>query len=226
MAIYRFKVSFEDYDDVTRIIEIKSTQTFLDFHNCIQEAIKFDNKHAASFFKSDDYWRKNNEVTLLEEDVDDESKLMATTKIAGYIEHPYQRFIYLYDKNVQWSFLIELIKIEKENPKLTYPVCIKSVGNSPKQYKQNLIQPDKTEIDPIMAALSGISQKDDIDDELEDEAYKNVTEEDELGLNEEDLNFASSEEGEEDDQENQEEDSGDEENDNFGYDDEKKDEDY
>jgi hypothetical protein len=226
MAIYRFKVSFEDYDDVTRIIEIKSTQTFLDFHNCIQEAIKFDNKHAASFFKSDDYWRKNNEVTLLEEDVDDESKLMATTKIAGYIEHPYQRFIYLYDKNVQWSFLIELIKIEKENPKLTYPVCIKSVGNSPKQYKQNLIQPDKTEIDPIMAALSGISQKDDIDDELEDEAYKNVTDEDELGLNEEDLNFASSEEGEEDDQENQEEDSGDEENDNFGYDDEKKDEDY
>ena len=64
MAIYRFKVSFEDYDEVNRIIEIKSTQTFLDFHHCIQESIKFDNKHAASFFVSDDFWRKNDEITL------------------------------------------------------------------------------------------------------------------------------------------------------------------
>ena len=219
MAIYRFKVSFEDYDDVSRVIEIKSTQTFLDFHNCIQDAIKFDNKHAASFFKSDDFWRKNNEITLLEEDVEEDIKLMATTKIAGYIEHPYQRFIYVYDKHVQWSFLIELIKIEKENTKSNYPVCVKSTGNPPKQYKQNLIQKDKPEVDPIMAALTGLSAKDVIDDELEDEAYRHAPDEEPMGLDEEDLNFATTEEGEEEDQENENDDSGDDENENFAYDD-------
>ncbi|WP_379089221.1 hypothetical protein [Pedobacter sp. UC225_65] len=30
MAIYRFKISFEDFDDVVREIDIKTTQTFED----------------------------------------------------------------------------------------------------------------------------------------------------------------------------------------------------
>lgn len=49
MAIYRFRVGFEDYDDIYRDIEIKSSQTFKDFHTAIQVAIGFDGKHAASF---------------------------------------------------------------------------------------------------------------------------------------------------------------------------------
>ena len=32
MAIYRFKISFEDFDDVVREIDIKTTQTFEDLH--------------------------------------------------------------------------------------------------------------------------------------------------------------------------------------------------
>ncbi len=32
MAVYKFRVSFEDYDDIHRDIEIKSNQTFADFH--------------------------------------------------------------------------------------------------------------------------------------------------------------------------------------------------
>jgi len=148
---------------------------------------------------SDDFWRKNDEITLLEEDSDSETKLMGKTKIANHIEHPYQRFIYLYDKNVQWSFLVELIKIEKENPKSNYPSCIKSNGNAPRQYKQNLIQPDAPSIqDPILAALAGGAAAEIIeDDEQEDEAYNNAGEEEDMGLNEGDLDFAQSEEGEE-----------------------------
>src|SRR5437762_2397 len=42
MATYRFRVTFEDYDDVTRDIEIRSTQTFEEFHHAIQNAIGFD----------------------------------------------------------------------------------------------------------------------------------------------------------------------------------------
>jgi hypothetical protein len=228
MAIYRFKVSFEDYDEVNRIIEIKSTQTFLDFHHCIQESIKFDNKHAASFFVSDDFWRKNDEITLLEEDADSDTKLMAKTKIASHIEHPYQRFIYLYDKKVQWSFLVELIKIDKENPKSNYPTCVKSNGSAPKQYKQNLIQPETPSIqDPILAALAGGAAAELlIDDELEDEAYNSAPEEEDMGLNEGDLDFAQSEEGEEEEntEEGNEESEGGE--DDYGFNEESGDDNY
>ena len=43
MAIYRFKIAFEDNEDIYREIEIKSTQTFEDFHNVIVQSINFDN---------------------------------------------------------------------------------------------------------------------------------------------------------------------------------------
>ncbi|MFN6048632.1 MAG: IS1096 element passenger TnpR family protein, partial [Bacteroidota bacterium] len=60
--VYRFKIWFEDMDDVVRWIEIKPSHTFMDFNNIIQEAIGFDNKELASFFVSDDRWRKISEV--------------------------------------------------------------------------------------------------------------------------------------------------------------------
>ena len=58
MAVYRFKICLEDNEDVYRDIDIKASHSFEQFHSVIQEAYKFDNKHSASFFVSDDYWRK------------------------------------------------------------------------------------------------------------------------------------------------------------------------
>jgi hypothetical protein len=159
MAIYKFRVTFEDYEDITRDIEIKSSQTFFDFFQIILQSIEFDSKHAASFFVSDDYWsKKGAEITLLEEDVEPGVKLMKNTKIASYIEQPNQRFVFLYDKDVCWTLLIELIKLVPESPKATYPQCIKTVGKPPKQYKQKLIEKLKEEV-----------EKGEIDDKIPDE---------------------------------------------------------
>src|SRR3954470_24420277 len=159
MAVYRFKVYLEDNEDVFRDIDIKAAQTFEHFHTIIQEAFKFDSKHAAAFFVSDDYWRKGQEITLKKEDLPleeeeirknvDPKKLMADVKIAKFIEQPHQRFVYVFDPIVQWSFLIEMLKITDESPKVTYPVCIKSFGTAPKQYKQ--INMAKEELSPDLA---------------------------------------------------------------------------
>src|ERR1043165_7591994 len=135
MAAYRFKVYLEDNDDVYRDIDILASQTFDQFHNIIQEAFKFDAKHAAAFFVSDDYWRKGQEITLRKEDLPldeeeirknvDPKKLMADVKIASFIEAPHQRFVYVFDPNVQWTFLIEMIRIAEETRKTTYPSIVK-----------------------------------------------------------------------------------------------------
>ncbi|MCE3258712.1 MAG: hypothetical protein K0S12_353 [Bacteroidetes bacterium] len=200
MAVYRFRVSLEENEDILRDIDIKSGQTFEQFHIAIQEAYKFDNKHSASFFVSDDYWRKNQEITLKKEDLplDEEEirkkvepkKLMAETKIAKFIEQPHQRFIYVFDTNVQWSFLIEMVKITEENPKLNYPACTRTVGTAPKQYKQVNIIKEETSPDLAMAALLN-----DIDTS-DDEVYKTI-EKHEEGVEDEDLNSLEGEEGEE-----------------------------
>ena len=145
MAVYKFRLTFEDYEDIYRDIEIKSTQTFLEFHEAILQSIGFDMKHASSFFAADDFWRKGNEVTLLEEDLEPGVKLMKNVKISSFIERPNQRFVYLYDKQVLWSFQIELIKLVPEDIKTKYPRCIKTIGQAPKQYKQQLLEKLKKE---------------------------------------------------------------------------------
>jgi hypothetical protein len=201
MAVYKFKIFIEDNEDVYREIEILSGQTFEDFHSIIQDAYKFDKKHAASFFVSDDYWRKDQEITLRKEDIElDEDeirkgvspkKLMSTTKIAKYIDSPRQRFVYVFDPSVKWTFCIELMKILSDNPKGTFPSITKSTGNPPKQYKQTIMAKGELTPDQAMANLLGGDAEPD-----ESEIYKAIKN-DTTGIDEGDLNHLEGEEGEE-----------------------------
>lgn len=198
MAVYRLKIYLEDNEDIYREIEIKSGQTFEDLHHIIQEAYKFDKKHAASFFVSDDYWRKGDEITLREEDLDADTKLMSKVKMAKCIENPRQRFIYVFDPQAQWTFCLELMKILNEDPKINYPVIIKSLGNPPKQYKTT--QAPKIEAGPenLLAALLKEEEPED------EEIYKTIKTE-EHGIDEGDLDHLEGEEGEESQENNEEE---------------------
>jgi hypothetical protein len=63
-VVYRFKVMFEDHEDVVRDIEITNLQTFEDFHNIIQSSIGFDASKPASFFICTDHWIKEQEIVL------------------------------------------------------------------------------------------------------------------------------------------------------------------
>jgi hypothetical protein len=121
--VYRFKIWFEDMEDVVRWIEIKPSHTFLDFNNIIQEAIGFDNKEQASFFVSDDRWRKISEVKKSKPQGDMDltgnvnAPLMDQTKIRSCVNDPHQRFIYIFDYAVQWTLFCELISIEEKAPR-------------------------------------------------------------------------------------------------------------
>lgn len=198
MAVYRFRVSLEDNSDIYRDIEIKSVQSFEDLHNSIQEAFKFDKKHTASFFVSDDYWRKGQEITLREEDLNLDAEeirkkvspklLMSANKIAKHIDAPRQKFLYVFDPNVKWAFTVELIKILPDDPKVNYPACVKTVGNAPKQYKQTKIIQDELD-------AAGLVDDAHDSDHDEDTIYKNLKEE-EHGIDDDDLNNMEGEEGE------------------------------
>lgn len=200
MSIYRFRVVLEDNEDIFRDIDIKSGQTFEELHEAIQDAFKFDKKHAASFFASDDLWRKGVEITLRKEDLemDEEDlrnkygpkKLMSATKVAKYVDDPHQRFVYVFDPVVQWTFLIELIKIANEDPKLKYPTCVKSVGTAPKQYKQTNMAKGELTPDMAMAGMLGDTEP----EEVENEIYKSLKTE---GIEQGDLESLEGEEGEE-----------------------------
>ena len=60
---------------------------------------------------------------------------MKDTTIGSEIRNPNQKFIYQYDFNKNWTFLIELINVSKEeNPKLSYPSTMRTEGIAPSQY--------------------------------------------------------------------------------------------
>jgi hypothetical protein len=137
MAILRFRVYFEEDESTYRDVVIRHTQSFLDLHEAILRAYEFDNKHKATYFRSNDHWQRGREISL--EKYDKEYKvpplLMNETVIGSEIRIPNQKFIYLYDFNKNWSFLVELINVSKEeNPKISYPSTVRTEGIAPSQY--------------------------------------------------------------------------------------------
>lgn len=171
MAVYRFKVTFEDDEEIYREIEIKSSQSFEDFHGSILNSVGFDGIHNASFFISDDYWRKGEEIVLHNvastdkkgRTSDDPKRLMSKCKMASLIDDPHQKFVYIYDQNNHWTFMVELLKIVPDDAKASYPKCVKTVGVSPKVTRMPVVVPT-------------VLDDDDMDDELpvDDEAYVNA----------------------------------------------------
>ena len=137
MAVYKFRVTFEDYDDVSRDIEIKATQTFEDFHYAIHSYIGFDASKQASFFMSDDFWKKGKEISNRDLKGDDKVNVapMRNARLCDFIIDPHQKIYYLFDPQEKWTFRIELVKIlTTEDNSSPYPKCVRTVGEAPKQY--------------------------------------------------------------------------------------------
>lgn len=200
MAVYRFRVSFEDYDDVIREIDIKSTQTFNDLHFAIHQATGYTPEKPSSFYVSNDYWIKNEEIAYLPNAKKslDKITLMEDAKLSRFIDDPHQKFYYIYNFEKPLEFHVELIKILDNNPNAVFPSLFKSVGEAPR-------------ITPIFA-----DPDDSIDDDTD--ALDLLYDDDATIADEDELSELKGVEGES--EEDEEDEFGDEFSDNEGFDEE------
>ncbi len=137
MAILKFRIYFEEDESIYRDVVIRHTQSFYDLHETILKAYEFDNKHKATFFRSNDHWQRGREISLEKYDKDYKAEplLMSETTIGSEIKDPNQKFVYWYDFNKNWTFLVELINVSKEeSSRITYPSAVRSEGIAPSQY--------------------------------------------------------------------------------------------
>ncbi len=137
MALYRFRVTFEDYDDVTREIDVKSNQTFEDLHRAIHKSTGYNPEYPSSFYISNDQWIKGEEITYMpnQKRIDRGVSLMEKVKLLSFIDDPHQKFYYTFNFDRPFDFHVELMKIIlEETPGVVYPAVIKSVGEAPKQF--------------------------------------------------------------------------------------------
>jgi hypothetical protein len=194
MAVLKFRIYFEEDDSIYRDVAIKHTQTFLQLHQVILKAYEFDNKHQATFYRSNDNWQRGREISLAQYDKPYKVAplLMENTAIGTEIKDPNQKFIYVYDFVKNWSFLVELIGVSKEeSSKIEYPAMVKSEGIAPSQYGTKGIAGDKlTEMEEkydLKAGTEGFGTEGGDDDEGlgEDTEEGGESEEAEEGQNDE-----------------------------------------
>ncbi len=137
MALYRFRVTFEDYDDVMREIDVKSNQTFEDLHKAIHKSTGYNYEYPSSFYISTDQWTKGEEITYMpnQKRIDRGVSLMDKVKLLSFIDDPHQKFYYTFNFDRPFDFHVELMKIIlDETPGVTYPAVVKSSGEAPKQF--------------------------------------------------------------------------------------------
>ena len=137
MAILKFRVYLEEDESIYRDIVIKHTQRFIDLHQTILQGFEFDNKHQATFYRSNDSWMRGREITLApyEKEYKAPPLLMEETTIGSEIKDTNQKFIYVYDFAKNWVFLVELINVSKEeSSKIVYPSVSRKEGIGPLQY--------------------------------------------------------------------------------------------
>ena len=186
MAILKFRVYFQEDESIYRDIAIKHTSNFLD-HHAILIAYEFDNKHQATFYRSNDAWQRGREISIekYEKDYKAEPLIMTDTAIGSEIRDPNQKFIYEYDFTRNWHFMVELINVDKEeNKKLTYPTCVRTEGITPSQYgtkglidKRLAEMEEKYDLKPE-AMAEGYGEEGDEGDQIDDATDEHAEEAD------------------------------------------------
>lgn len=139
MAILKFRVYWEEDDAIYRDVLVKHTQSFLELHQIILKAFEFDQIHAATFFRSNDIWKRGREISkeVYEKEYVAPPLIMSETGIGTEIIDTNQHFIYVYDFAKTWTFLIELIQVIKNadaDLTLAYPIISRIEGVGPMQY--------------------------------------------------------------------------------------------
>ena len=146
MAILKFRVYLEEDDAVYRDIVIRHMQNFQELHFAILKAYEFDSKHKATFYSSNDNWQRGREISFERYDKPYvvEPLIMADITIGSEIRDTNQKFVYEYDFEKHWLFLVELINVSKEeSSKTSYPSVSRIEGIGPQQYGTKSLLGDK-----------------------------------------------------------------------------------
>jgi Fe-S-cluster formation regulator IscX/YfhJ len=153
MAILKFRIAWEEDDAIYRDVMVKHTQHFSDLHQIILKAFEFDEKHDATFFRSNEKWQRGREISkaVYDKNYVVPPLMMDEVLIGSEILNTNQQFVYLYDFAKSWTFLIQLIQVIKNadaDMELNYPMVSRIEGVGPMQYgTKGLLGPNFTDIE-------------------------------------------------------------------------------
>lgn len=183
MLIYKFKISFEDQTDFLREIALRADQTFEDFHQALLGNLGLDPGMLASFYLCDHRFRKLKEIRLTDTNTVSTQEnpalpLMQDAVLKDYIDDPHQRLLFVYDSLNQWTFYIEMVKIQQAKENTVYPAFTRRAGGVPRELTATPkqlpgVEPEKdfrfAEDEDAPEELSGFDQVERRDDFFEED---------------------------------------------------------
>lgn len=184
MSLIKFKISWDEDNATFRDVEVLTSQSFYDLHQCIKTNFQFAETMEASFFMTDDLVIKGKEISsTVEKNLRDAPALsMRKTPIGALMNDPHQRFIYECIHPKSWTLLLEVISLKEFKGEVnTFPRCTKSEGVSPSQF--GILGKEKDAVAETLELYDLAGDADGYGDEGEDE----IISEEDLGNFTEDL---------------------------------------
>lgn len=129
MSVYKFRVMYEEDENIFRDIEVRPNQSFAEFEDLLITAWGLPAEGKGHFFVSNDRLQKVKSFDHRKPIKKGESQYMPM--ILNYVDNPHQKFLYEYTGRQDLSFYIELVIIGYEKPGTDYPRIVKSSGPSP-----------------------------------------------------------------------------------------------
>lgn len=133
--IYLFRIISDENQDFFRDLVIDGKNTFLDFHQTLQENLGYDPSQLASFFITNELWEKQQEITLIDmmENTGVETVTMDNASIEDHISSQKQRLIYVFDFFSERALFMELVEKSEESTTKKTPFIGYSEGEPPPQ---------------------------------------------------------------------------------------------
>ncbi|MDM8159378.1 hypothetical protein QUH73_06095 [Labilibaculum sp. K2S] len=139
--IYIFKITSPEVKNFVLEIEIDHEQTYLEFHNTIQETIGYDNSQMASFYQIGADEERGLEIALFEMNTEDDDNFnvvaMDVAMIREFVSSERPELIYVFDFFSDRFFNVQLIEKGISKSKTKYPKCTLSKGDAPEQIKMD-----------------------------------------------------------------------------------------
>ena len=140
---YSITIYLESKEDIIRKVEIDSQNSLLELHKLIIDSFKLHKNELASFYSTNHDLELLEEIPLIVFEENNKSSNMEDTTIENILDIQSNRLIYIYDYMLMWRFLVELTD---NKGKIQKSVCIKSVGEIPKEAPEIIFdQSDKEE---------------------------------------------------------------------------------
>ena len=194
----------DDEDEVSRLVEIRSSQGFQAFHEIIIQSLVISVPCTGNFFSSDNDWHHEKKIGQFSGGEPEKNP-----KISNHVFDPHQRFLYEFEAGkIHLSFLVELVKILPDNPHADLPACVGGEGEIPKYYfKLPEPKPNRSEDlssgerslmqnleAMVMGEIEGEGEEEELEPDAEDiEASDDESEVEETGEGDEDIDFGEDE---------------------------------